>query len=86
MKLTPKQNEVIYLLQNGEILITDSDTKGALLTNSTKTINGSIRLNNRIFWNLVDKDLIYQGSWMESRCSFILTKKGKEIKTKTPKL
>ena len=76
IKLTPKQNAVIYLLQNGWELITDSEMRGAEVCNSTHQFH----INGGLFWNLVEKGLIFQnrmkGDW------YTLTELGKEIKTK----
>ncbi len=78
VKLTPKQNAVIWCLQNGWILITSSDMKGAIVAGKTL----QFEINAGLFWRLVHKDLIYQGTWRESRYDYILTEKGKQIKTK----
>ncbi len=77
VKLTPKQNAVIYLLQNGWDLITDMEVKGAWVCNSKYQFH----INNGLFFRLVNMGLIYQGG-SEVGHSFILTKEGKEIKTK----
>lgn len=78
-ELTPKQNAVIWCLQNGWILITDSEMKGAIIANNKL----QYKINNRLFWNLVDKDLIYQGDWRNHRYNYVISKLGKSIKTKS---
>lgn len=78
MKLTVKQNAVIWCLQNGWELITSNDIPGALVV----TKKHEYRISNRLFWNLVDKGLIYQGSWDKHRYDYVLTPFGKNIKTK----
>lgn len=76
--LTPKQNAVIWCLQNGWILITDSEIKGALVC----TEKFEYRINNGLFYRLVEMGLIYQGDWHTHIYNFVLTEKGKNIKTK----
>lgn len=79
MKLTPKQNAVIYLLQQGWVLITSAYDKFVTVAGKSHQFNISITL----FWNLVEKGLIYQSmNWEKDRFAYILTKLGKEIKTK----
>ena len=77
IKLTPKQNAVIYCLQNGWILVTDSEVRGATVARNKI----SFTINNGVFWNLVDKGLIYQGG-NEVRHHFVLTTLGMKIKTR----
>lgn len=78
LKLTPKQNAVIYCLQNGWSLITDSGFKGAFVGNDKM----QFEINAGLFWRLVKMDLIYQGDFKTSRFGYVLTEKGKSIKTK----
>jgi hypothetical protein len=78
IKLTPKQNAVINLLQNGWSLITDMEVKGAWVCNSKYQFH----INNGLFFRLVNMGLIYQGG-SDVGYSFILTREGKEIKTKS---
>lgn len=73
MKLTPKQNEVIFLLQNGYVLVTGPDC-GAILTMGYD--NRVLRLD--LFFNLVKKKLIYQES---AFFHYVLTDFGKSTKT-----
>lgn len=74
-KLTPKQNAVIWCLQNGFILITDCSMKGAIVGDTKRQYH----INNGIFWRLVEMGLIYQCFRTHD---YILTEKGKNIKTK----
>lgn len=78
MKLTQKQNAVIWCLQNDWFLITDCELKGALVVTDKK----QFKINNGLFWRLVNMDLIYQGDWREHRFNYVLTDLGKAIKTK----
>jgi hypothetical protein len=76
-KLTPKQNSVMYLLQNGWELITDMEMSGALVCSSKY----QFRINNGLFFRLVEMGLIFQAG-ARDHFSYILTPKGKTIKTK----
>lgn len=76
MKLTPKQDYVIHCLQNGWVLITDQDYKGAIVGNH----KNQFHINNGIFWRLVEKGLIHQE--LQSPFNFVLTNEGSKIKTK----
>lgn len=77
IKLTPKQNAVINLLQNGWVLVTGAEVTGAWVSNDKYQFH----INNGLFFRLVDMELIYQAGEKE-HFSFILTTKGKSIKTK----
>lgn len=83
MKLTPKQQMVIELLQNGESLITAAgdamDKPYAGVTYGKECI----QLSLRVFWNLVDKGLVYQGGQRERHC-FVISELGKSLKFKKP--
>lgn len=76
MKLTPKQNAVMYCLQNGWMLITDCEMRGADVCSKTHQFH----INGNLFWNLVEKGLIFQNS--AERFYYTLTDLGKTIKTK----
>jgi hypothetical protein len=78
VKLTVKQNAVIWCLQNGWILITDSNRKGAIVAANKQ----QYQINNGLFWRLVHMDLIYQGDFATHRYNYVLTELGKTIKTK----
>jgi hypothetical protein len=74
IKLSEKQKEVIEDLQNGYILITNAEMKGANVAH----IDGTVyHINNRVFWNLVDLKLIFQDSSRQH--SYVLTNLGKTI-------
>ena len=75
IKLTPKQNAVIYCLQNGWVFITDMEVKGALVCNNKY----EFRINNGLFYRLIELGLVYQGLVYQE---FVLTELGKRIKTK----
>lgn len=76
MKLTEKQACVIYCLQNGWVLITDNEMKGAIVGSKQKEFH----IDNGIFFRLVNKGLIYQE--LGYPFNYILTRLGKETKTK----
>lgn len=79
-KLTPKQNEVIWYLQHGYELITDSEMPGAIVGGDERQFH----IGNRLFWNLHNLGLIRQGDEREA-FYFKLTRKGWEIPTRQPK-
>ncbi len=81
MTLTPAQNKVIYCLQNGGHLITSDQYKGALVASASMK---DFHIDGGVFWRLVEKDLIYQGSWEEHHYCYVLTEQGETIKTKKP--
>lgn len=80
MKLTKQQNMVINCLQNGWVIITDSEYPGAWVGNSSY----QFKIVGRLFWNLVEKGLIFQdhGHGFGHHWNYILTDEGKGIKTK----
>lgn len=76
MKLTNQQNMVINCLQNGFVLVTDSEHFGAAVADK----KGHYLIGSRLFNNLVRKELICQEfSWP---FDYVLTIKGNEINTK----
>jgi uncharacterized SAM-binding protein YcdF (DUF218 family) len=77
IKLTPKQNAVVWCLQNGWVLITGSEMKGATVCNKTHEYH----INNGLFWRLVILGIIHQTGG-ETNFDFRLTKIGANIKTK----
>lgn len=85
MRLTPKQQMVIELLQNGESLITSAGGGGEKPYAGVTYGKSTIQLSLRVFWNLVDKGLIMQGDWEHDRYGFILTEQGKQLKFKAYK-
>jgi len=76
MRLTPKQNAVIWCLQNGWVLITSSESRVIICANNTS----QFEFGRRLFDNLLGKGLIHQ--LISSPFDFVLTKEGKNIKTK----
>jgi hypothetical protein len=79
VKLTPKQNEVVWCLQNGWVLITDSAIKGAIVG---KGRSDSFTIGNGVFWNLVNKGIIHQ--MIRYPFWYVLTELGETFKTKNP--
>jgi len=75
MKLSLKQNAVIYCMQNGWSLITDRDNNYVVCYNKTHQFQFSLT----IFWNLYKKGLIYQQ--INPPFEYVLTGEGKEVKT-----
>lgn len=74
VKLTTKQKQVIRDLQGGSILITDSEMTGA----DVAAPSGVYHITNRVFWKLVDLDLIFQNP--RERHYYTLTILGKNLK------
>ena len=61
MKLTKRQKEVYNdLKNNGAIMITDSDYVGATVGFSRDSDKEDYHIGTRLFWNLVDKGVIWQ--------------------------
>lgn len=74
IKLTGVQNKVVYFLQQGGILVTGCEMSGAIVCWG----KSEFKINNKTFWNLVKKDIIFQ----ENRFfNYILTEYGKGLKT-----
>ena len=75
VKLTPKQNMVINCMQNGWVLICSPET--SYITCAGDKLQ--FEFNASILFRLINLGLIWQelGSF-----DFVLTKAGKEIKTK----
>ena len=76
IKLTPKQNSVIYCLQNGWVLITDMMMSGAIVGNNKLQYN----ISSGLFWRLVNMNLIYQK--IDNGFDYTLTELGKNCITK----
>lgn len=76
-KLTPKQNAVMWCLQNGWQVITDCQMKGAIIGCSTHQFH----INNGLFWRLDKMGLIRQGTWEKDMFGWVITDEGKKIKT-----
>lgn len=75
-KLTVRQNVVMWCLQNGFELITDSTMRGAIVGNSQYQFN----IGTTLFWNLSDKGFIEQQ--VEWPFHWVITKIGRDVKTK----
>lgn len=78
LRLTPKQNAILFCLQNGCCLITSSQYKQVWCAGN----KGQFEFSNGLFWRLVKMGLIYQGSWEEHRYNYVLTELGKKVKTR----
>lgn len=76
IKLSDKQKQVIKDVQNGYIIITGNEMKGAIIG---RNIGEQYCINNGVFWRLVDKGLIAQGDARE-QFNYRLTDFGKKIK------
>jgi hypothetical protein len=76
IKLTRKQNAIIYCLQNGWVLITSKDHPQVLCC--TKELE--FWITSSMFWKLVNMGLIYQQ--LSYPFDWVLTREGKEFKTK----
>ena len=79
MKLTNKQKEVIKDIQCGACICTDSSMKGAVISYPTSLGGKQYHINNRVFWNLVDKGLIAQGGHRE-HFNYLLTTVAEKLK------
>jgi len=75
IELSKKQKEVVSILQRGGCLITSNEMKGAEVWDIVT--NKSFRISNRVFWNLVDKGMIFQN--MNKHQNYTITKYGKTI-------
>lgn len=73
MKPSKAQKEVIRDLQNGYVLITGNQLKGAVVGSSKR----EYIIGTRLFWNLVDKGLVFQN--MYENYNYTLTELGKQI-------
>jgi hypothetical protein len=82
IKLTPTQNKVIHLLQNGWVLITSSEMPGAIVG----TKDAQFRIHGGVFWKLYNLGLIIQNCEKNANCGYELTRLGESIKTKPVKV
>jgi hypothetical protein len=73
IRLSQKQKQVIKDLQNDFVLITSNEVNGAWVGNS----KGQYHINNRVFYNLLDKGLINQE--LQYPFNYVLTTLGKII-------
>ncbi len=75
-KLTPKQNMILYCLQNGWSLITSSEYSNVCIGND----KGQFWFTGALFWRMVNMGFIYQQSrhphW------YVLTELGNKVITK----
>ena len=78
LRLTPKQNCVIFCLQQGCCLITGSQYRTAWVAGN----KGQFEISSRLFWRLVDMGLIKQTTWESRNFDYILTALGKKVITK----
>lgn len=75
-KLTPKQNMILFCLQNGWSLITSSEYRNVCIGNS----KGQFWVTGALFWKMVRMGFIYQQ--YKHPQDYILTELGKKIITK----
>lgn len=73
IKLSKLQKKVMKDLQAGYSIITNCDVRGAWIGNKTMEYH----INNRVFYNLVDKGFIYQS--FRDDFHYVLTDYGKNI-------
>ena len=78
MKLTPRQNMIIFCLQNGWSLITQSQTHIVTCCSS----KGQFEFNSSLLFRLVKMGLIHQSNWMKDNFDYVLTALGQKIITK----
>jgi hypothetical protein len=78
LKLTPKQNMIVFCLQNGWQLITQSCTS----TVTCCSAKGEFTFNSSILFRLVRMGLIHQSNWQRANFDYVLTVQGKKFKTK----
>lgn len=79
-KLTKKENEIIYRLQSGWILITSNDSCWIRCCGDN---DKGFLFGTRVFANLLEKELIAQQ--LRHPFNYVLTQKGKEISVKEVK-
>jgi len=78
MKLTPRQNMIIFCLQNGWSLITQSQTHIVICCSS----KGQFEFNSSLLFRLVNMGLIHQSNWHRDNFDYVLTALGRKIITK----
>ena len=78
LPLTPKQNAIIFCLQNGCCLVTGQDFAGAWCAGK----KGQFHFSGSLFWRLVNMGLIKQSTWEDSRYDYVLTALGKKVITR----
>jgi len=82
--LTPLQNKIVWCLQNGYKLITDSHAEKVYVGNTKGEDEFCISL--AFFWKLFNMGLIYQSCSRRDNFDYILTPLGERVQTKVPKL
>lgn len=76
LKLTPKQKKVVRDVRDGGyVIITNCEMRGAIIG---RTSGDQYEIGTRLFWNMVDKGLIYQQ--LGYPFNYVLTEKAKNIK------
>ena len=75
LKLTPRQNMIIYCLQNGWSLITQSQTSIVTCCSS----KGEFTFNSSILFRLVNMGLIHQTNYQKQHFEYILTSQGQDF-------
>jgi hypothetical protein len=78
MKLTPRQNMIIFCLQNGWSLITQSQTHIVICCSSKV----QFEFNSSLLYRLVNMGLIRQSNWHRDNFYYVLTELGQKIITK----
>ena len=81
--LTPKQNKVIWCLQNGYKLVTDSHAQNVCVGKTR--IEDQFYISVSFFWKLFNMGLIYQSHSRRDNFDYILTPLGERLQTKKPK-
>ena len=78
LKLTPKQNAVIWCLQNGWEIIASSESSWVTICNK----DFEYQITSALFWRLAERhELIHQNNY-RGLWDWELTVKGQNIKTK----
>ncbi len=78
LKLTPKQNAVIWCLQNGWEIIAGSESSWVTIANS----DYEYKITSALFWKLTEEYGLIQQNMYRNRWDWELSEKGKIIKTK----
>ncbi len=81
-RLTLKQNKVVWCLQNGWRLITDSHASNIAVG---KKGEDEFYIGLAFFWKLFSMGFIYQSCSRRDNFDYILTPLGERLQTKAPK-
>ena len=81
-KLTPKQNKVVWCLQNGWRLVTDSHASHVAVG---KNGEDEFYIGLAFFWKLFAMGFIYQSHSRRDKFDYILTPLGERVQAKKPK-